>query len=216
MSEAVIKADLREKGTKSQLKQLRKAGKIPAVFYSAHKDSRLITLDAKEFRHLLLAGANIFDLVVGKGRKKACIVREVQVDPVTDEIVHVDLLGIKASEKVTMKVPIVLVGEAIGVKDFGGILEHQLREVEISCLPKDIPENIEIDISHLNIGDSVTIGDLKMENVEFLTDPEHTVASVSHPKKVEEEVVAEEEGVGEEEAEPEVIHGKEEKTEEGE
>lgn len=215
MAEAVIKADLREKGTKSQLKQIRKAGKIPAVFYSAHKDSILVTLDAKEFRHLLLAGVNIFDLVVGKGRKKACIVREVQVDPVTDEIVHVDLLGIKASEKVTMKVPIVLVGEAVGVKDFGGILEHQLREVEISCLPKDIPENIEVEISHLNIGDSVTIADLKVENVEFLTDPEHTIASVSHPKKVEEEV-PEEELIAEEEAEPEVIHGKEEKTEEGE
>jgi len=215
MAEVLIKADLRETGTKSQLKQLRKAGRIPAVFYSAHKDSKLITLDAKEFRHLLLAGANIFDLVIGKGRKNPCIVREIQVDPVTDDIVHVDLLGIKASEKVTMKVPIVLVGEAVGVKDFGGILEHQMREVEISCLPKDIPENIEIDISHLNIGDSVSIADLQMENVEFLTDPEQTVASVSHPKKVEEEV-PEEELIGEEEAEPEVIHGKEEKAEEGE
>ncbi len=216
MAEVRINADLREKTTKSQLKQLRKAGKIPAVFYSAHKDSQLITLDAKEFRHLLLAGANIFDLAVGKGRQKACIVREIQVDPVTDEIVHVDLLGIKASEKVSMKVPIILVGEAVGVKDFGGILEHQMREVEISCLPKDIPENIEIDISNLNIGDSVTIGDLKIENVEFLADAEQTVASVSHPKKVVEEEVEAEEGIVEEEAEPEVIHGKEEKAEGGE
>ena len=210
MAEAVIKADLREKGKKSELKQLRKMGKIPAVFYSSHKNSITITLDEKEMRHLFLAGTNIFDLDMGKGRKKACIVREIQVDPVTDQIVHVDLLGIKASEKVTMKIPVLLIGSAVGVKDFGGILEHQLREIEISCLPKDIPAHIEVNVSELNLGDSISVRDLKPENIEILTDSEQTIASVVHPRKAE---VVEEEVIVEEEVQPEVIHGKEEPKE---
>ncbi len=213
MAEAVIKAELREKGTKGDVKRLRREGKVPAVFYSSRDKNLLLALDAKEFRHLVFARTNIFDLDVGKGRKKACIIREIQVDPVTDEILHVDLLGIKASEKVTMKVPVELIGESIGVKDFGGILEHHLREVEISCLPKDIPERIEVDISNLNVGESLTVADLELENIEILMEPEQTIVSVAHPKRAEEEEEVAEE-VEEGEAQPEAIHGGE--QEEGE
>ncbi len=213
MAEAVIKAELREKGTKGELKRLRQQGKVPAVFYSSRDKNLLLALDAKEFRHLVFSRTNIFDLDVGKGRKKPCIIREIQIDPVTDEILHVDLLGIKASEKVTMKVPVELVGESIGVKDFGGILEHHLREMEISCLPKDIPERIEIDISNLNVGESISVADLTLEHIEILAEPEQTIVSVAHPKRAEEEEVAEE-VVEEGEAQPEAIHGGE--KEEGE
>ncbi|HDZ10766.1 MAG TPA: 50S ribosomal protein L25, partial [Bacteroidetes bacterium] len=97
-----------------------------------------------------------------------------------------------------------------GVKDFGGILEHQLREIEISCLPKDIPAHIEVNVSELNLGDSISVRDLKPENIEILTDSEQTIASVVHPRKAE---VVEEEVIVEEEVQPEVIHGKEEPKE---
>ena len=129
-----------------------------------------------------------------------CIIKDVQFDPVTEKIVHIDLLGLKKGEKIQIEVPVQLIGTAVGIKE-GGILQHTLHKIEIECLPVDIPEHIEIDVTTLKLGDSIHIGDLKFNEFNILNSAEAIVASVTHPKAEKEAAPAE----GEETKEPEVI-----------
>ena len=215
MAEAEIKVELREKQTKAGLKQMRREGKMPAVFYTHGEKAVPITLDSKTFQGLISRRVNIFDLDFGKGKKKPSIIREIQLDPVEDVILHVDLYGIKTTEKVAIKVPINLIGTPVGVKEMGGVLEHPIREIEIECLPKEIPGSIDIDVTELSLNESKRVQDIQLENIAILTDPHALLAHVV-PPKVEAEPVEEEAVLEEEEAEePEVITGKEkEETEE--
>ena len=205
-AEAVLKVEKRQQNTKSYLKQLRKSGKVPGIYYTHGEDSVAFIVDEREFRKLLVSKLSVLELDFGKGRKKSCIVRDVQRDPVKGNILHVDLMGIKATEKITMKIPVRLVGTPIGVKTYEGILEHHLREVEVECLPKDIPEFVEVDVSSLEIGDSILVKDVQIENVKIVTDGEHLFATVVPPAVVHEEVVEE---IEEEVEGPEVIGEKE-------
>jgi large subunit ribosomal protein L25 len=213
MAEAELKVELREKQKKSGLKQLRREGKMPGVYYSDGEAAVLITLDLKAFQGLISRRVNIFDLDFGKGKKKPSIIREMQLDPISDDILHVDLYGIKTSEKIAIKVPINLVGTARGAKEMGGVLEHPMREIEIECLPKDVPDGVDLDVSELGINERLRVEDIQLENIVILSDPKSLVAQVVPPKV---EVVEEEEVVAEEEEleEPEVITAKEEEAEE--
>jgi large subunit ribosomal protein L25 len=134
---------------------------------------------------------------------------EIQRDPVRGDILHVDFHQISLTKKLTIQVPIHLVGTALGVAD-GGILQHALRDVEIECLPTAIPEKIEVDVSHLKIGDSVHVGDIKVENAEVLSDPKSSIVSVVPPTVFKEPEVA----APVTEEEPEVIGEKKEEEEE--
>ncbi|MBU1006350.1 MAG: 50S ribosomal protein L25, partial [Candidatus Omnitrophica bacterium] len=139
------------------------------------------------------------------------VLKEVQKDPIKDCLLHVDFQEISLTETLKVNVPIAAKGEAIGVKQDGGVLQHILWEVEVQCLPTNIPEKIEINISGLKMGDALHVKDIVMpEGVKILEDPEAVVFSVEHPKKVEDVIAASAEGAMEE---PEVIKEKKEKPE---
>lgn len=194
MPEVTLHAELREDKGRKHAKSLRNAGRVPAVFYAHGEESKSLSLDAKELLRLLSAQVNIMNLVMPDGKELKCIIKEVQTDPVTDEPLHADIMGIKMTEKIRISIPIVLKGSPVGVRE-GGILEHALREVEVEGLPLDIPEHLDVDVSEMKIGDVILLSDLPIEKVRFLTDENHPIAHVVLPKvaAVEEEVEAEEE-----------------------
>jgi large subunit ribosomal protein L25 len=211
MAKEVLKVEEREIKTKSYLKNLKKFGKIPAVYYRQGRKAIPITLDQHDFKMMISHRTNLFDLDFGKGKKRQSIIRELQYDPISNEIIHVDLMGIAASEKVIIKVPIKLIGTAIGVKEEGGILEHSNRELEIECLPKDMPTSIEVDVNNLRVNENIVVKDIHLENVSIVSDAEMLIAQVL-PPRIEKEVIEVEE-LEEEAAEPEVITAKEEEEE---
>ena len=205
---SILEAQKREPGTKNAARRVRVAGKIPAVVYGAGKEAASVAVDPRQVLRILRSesGHNtIFDLAVDSDRVKAMIV-DWQFEPIKGRLLHVDLQRIAMDKKLTVTVPIVLRGEAAGVKQEGGILEHILREIEIECLPADIPKSIEVDVSHLTFGMGVRVQDLPHnEKLKFLTDENQMIA---HVTAVKEEVVAAPEAVADAAgtpAEPEVI-----------
>ncbi|HDL18506.1 MAG TPA: 50S ribosomal protein L25 [Bacteroidetes bacterium] len=208
MAKDVLSVTEREIKSKSYLKGLRKEGKVPAVYYMHGHKPVSISLDAHIFAMMLSNNVNLFNLDFGRGRNKQSIIKEIQFDPISDEVIHVDLMGVKATEKIVIKVPINLIGTAQGVKDQGGILEHLIRELEVECLPKDMVTGIDVDISHLGMNDNFPAKDVPLENMVLITDENTVIARVFPPKVQAEEIEAEE---GEEAAaEPELITAKEE------
>ncbi len=206
---------------KNEARRLRRSGRIPAVVYGARKAAVAISVDPKQISRILhsASGHNtIFDLNVNGESSKGMVV-DWQHDPLTGKLLHIDLKRIAMDEKIRVSVPIHLVGEAPGVKVQGGIMDQVLREVEIECLPGDIPSHIDADISHLEFGNVLRVADLPHGGkLEFVTDEQQTVAHVTHVK---EEVAptpeAAVEGAAAAPAEPEVIKkGKQETEEEGE
>jgi len=191
MSEAELHVESRALSGGAGIKAMRRAGQVPGIFYANDKDTVLFSVDAKTLKRLLLQNINILDVTLPDGAAEKCIVREVQKDPVTEAITHVDLMGIKLTEKVRLTIPIMLKGIPVGVKTDGGILEHHLREVEVEGLPLDIPEKLEIDVTELRIGQSVSLKDIPAEKFRFILDTHHSVANVIHPKVVKEAEPAE-------------------------
>src|SRR5246127_1317338 len=215
-----LEAHPRKPGTKNEARRVRREGKIPAVVYGAGKDSLSITVDPRVVTRILNSetGHNtIFDLTLDGEKTKAMIV-DWQYEPIKGTLLHIDLKRIALDKVLKVSVPIFLVGEAAGVKQEGGIMEQMLREVEIECLPADIPSHIDADVSELTFGKVLRVSDLPhSEKLKFLTDPNQPVAHVTSGK---EEVVATPEAVAAEagavSAEPEVIKkGKQETEEEG-
>jgi len=216
MKEIVLKARPREKAGKEYAKKLRRNGFVPAVLYGPETATLPLEVETKSFLSLLRGGLGenvIVTLLLDdkKDSQRKVLVREVQRDPVTGAILHLDFHQISVTKKLTIQVPIHLVGTPVGVDD-GGILQHALRDIEIECLPSAIPEKIEVDVSHLKIGDSVHVGDIKVENAEILSDSKSSIVSVVPPTVFKEPEVAA--PVAEEE--PEVIGEEAEKKEEKE
>jgi len=214
MKEIVIKAKLRDKLGKEHAKKLRRQGIIPAVVYGAETPPLSLEVEAKSFLALLRSGLGenvIITLNIDdqKNGDKKVLIRELQRDPVWGNILHVDFQQISLSKKLTIKVPIHLVGIPIGVQQDGGILQHVLRELEVECLPTDIPEKIEVDVANLKIGDSIHVGDVKLEKGQMLSDPQGSIVSVVHPTVFKEPEVAPAAAV----EEPEVITEKKEAAE---
>jgi large subunit ribosomal protein L25 len=219
-SQEVVEAQARPEDSrgKNEARRVRAAGRVPGVLYGAKKPTVAVTLDPKEITRILHSesGHNtIFDLKVGSEKARVMIV-DWQHDPMYGQLLHIDLKRIAMDEKIRVKVPIHLTGEAEGVKQQGGILDQVLREVEIECLPGDIPSHINADITHLVFGTVLRVSDLPHAGkLKFLTDETQTVA---HITSVKEEVVPTPEAVAEAAAapaEPEVIKkGKQEAEEE--
>jgi len=215
---SVLEAQKRESGNKNAARRVRAEGRIPAVVYGAGKETATIMLDPRQVLRILHSetGHNtIFDLALNSERVKAMIV-DWQFEPIKGRLLHVDLQRIAMDQKLTVTVPIALKGEAAGVKQQGGILEQLLREIEIECLPGDIPKSIDVDISHLVFGVEVRVKDVPhSDKLKFLTDPNEMIA---HITSVKEEVVVTPEAAAEAAAaapaEPEVIKkGKQEEVE---
>lgn len=198
METTKLTAEPRSEAGTGVAKRLRRAGKIPAVLYGGGT-SEPIVLDARDFRHAIhgKSGGTIFSLAVGGQQAATAIVKEIQRDSTRDEITHVDFQTISMDEVIHATLPIRAVGEAPGVK-MGGVVQHATWEIDVQSKAKDMPEAIEIDLSPLNIGDSIHVADLSMpEGVEILTSPEAIIVSVLVPTVIVEEVeeVAEEEGL---------------------
>lgn len=215
---ATLKAELRETTGKGAARRMRREGKIPAVVYGRGEDTRPLTLDAHDFQLLVKEHSldtTLVDLdIAGQGKKKGekvqTLVVEVQQHPYKPEVLHVDFQQIHAGERVTVEVPINLMGTPEGVRE-GGVLQHVMHVVELECAVEVIPEAFEVDVSALLIGDSIHISDLDVpEGVELHVDPERTVCTVAAPTILE---LPEEE---EEAEEPELIGEEGEELEEGE
>jgi large subunit ribosomal protein L25 len=205
---------------KNEARRLRASGRIPAVLYGAKKQTMAVSVDPKQISRILHSesGHNtIFDVKVGGENSKVMIV-DWQYDPLKDKLLHIDLKRIAMDEKMRVSVPVHLVGDAAGVKTQGGILDQILREVEIECLPGDIPSHIDADVTDLVFGTVLRVADLPhSDKVKFITDETQAVA---HITSVKEEVAPTPEAAAEAAtaapAEPEVIKkGKQETAEEG-
>jgi len=221
LEQNTLEAQPREAGTKNHARRVRQGGKIPAVVYGAGKESISISVDPRHVTRILNSetGHNtIFDLALSGGERSKAMIVDWQYEPIKGHLLHIDLKRIALDKVLKVSVPIFLVGEAAGVKQEGGIMEQMLREVEIECLPADIPSHIDADVSQLTFGKVLRVSDLpKMEKIKFLSDANQPVA---HVTSVKEEVVATPEAVAAEAgatpAEPEVIKkGKQETDEEG-
>jgi large subunit ribosomal protein L25 len=209
MASAALSARAREGTGKGNARKLRAAGRIPAVIYGHGEETRKLSVDAHELKTLFskirVENTVITMNIEGESEPSQALVREVQRHAYRDDFVHVDFYQIHAGEAITVEVPIRLLGNPPGVKA-GGVLQHALNEIEVRCMPDRIPATLDVDISSLEIGDSVHVSDIPQpEGVEFLIDAERTVCSVMAPTlAVEEEEVAAEVAEGEPE-EPEVI-----------
>ncbi|HKI26288.1 MAG TPA: 50S ribosomal protein L25 [Candidatus Sulfotelmatobacter sp.] len=221
LEQNTLEAQPRQAGTKNEARRVRSEGKIPGVLYGAGRDSLSVTVDPRHVLRILHSetGHNtIFDLALNGGERTKAMIVDWQYEPIKGHLLHIDLKRIAMDKVLRVSVPINLTGEAEGVKTEGGILEHILREVEIECLPGDIPSHIDVDVAHLTFGKVLRVSDLPhSEKLKFLTDANQPVA---HVTSVKEEVVATPEAVAADAAaapaEPEVIKkGKQETEEEG-
>jgi large subunit ribosomal protein L25 len=207
---ATISARSRESRGKGAARQTRREGRIPGVLYGHGEDSLSLSVDANELQklvHSISIENTIVDLDLGSGEPYKVLIRELQRHPFRDEFVHIDFFHVAMDEKIQVEVPIVLIGTPTGVKNKGGVLDHQLRELEVFCLPGSIPEKIELDVSSL---DSIHVSDIELPDVEILTELDRAVVAVLAPTVMEVEEVAEEALT-----EPEVI-GRGKEAEEGE
>ena len=222
MEHQVLEATIREETGRAAAREARRNGKIPAILYGRGEEPTAVEVDGRRLERMLHHGLGEhgmldLDLKEGRGkRRRTVLIREVQHHPVTGEILHADFYHIDMEQKIQASVRVVLLGQAEGVKK-GGILEHLLREVEIECVAKKMPESVVLDVSQLELGHSLHVRDLVLEeDIHVLTDPARTVVSVVPPRLREEEVAPAAEVVAEEEAaEPEVV-GKEAREEEAE
>lgn len=215
MEEILLEAESREETGKRKVKDLRLAGFIPAVIYGEKKKTLALKLSRHDFLRLIhqkhVENAIIKLKIKGDAdAARPCMIKEVQHDPVKGDVVHIDFNEINLSKAIKVNVPVVTQGEAAGVKLEGGSLEHILWEVEIECLPTDIPKNIAVDVSALKIGGLIHVKDISFPaNLKVLSDLEAVVVTVSAPMK--EEVPVEGEAA---KAEPEVLKEKKETPEE--
>jgi large subunit ribosomal protein L25 len=182
MAEIVIEAALREAGSSNEARRMRRDRKLPAVVYGGDRESNPITLNPREIVSILKSesGQNtVFQLKLDGGVSETVMIFDVQIDPITHSLVHADLVRIAMDVELEVEIPIELIGEPIGVRLHGGVLDHSLRELTVTCLPGDIPEQIVVDVSELDLHDSIRVGDLPIpDNVKVETDPDRSVASV--------------------------------------
>lgn len=193
-----LQAQVREEKGKGPAAKFRRDGLLPCVLYGSEIDAMPLIVKAGELDRIIKeGGSNALIKVKVDNQEYITLVKEVQSHPVTKDYLHADLQSISLKEKLQISVHLQIVGEAPGV-ELGGILQQQLREVEVECLPTDIPETVEVDISSLGFGDSLTVADLSVtEGVEIITDFDTMVVSIVAPQAEEEEV--DEDGVEAEE-----------------
>jgi large subunit ribosomal protein L25 len=167
MNEIELKVKHRQTG-KHAAKKTRNDGLIPGVYYIKGTISIPIAVEPLDMRPVVFtAKTKMINLLIeGERGKKECVLKDVTFDPVTDEITHFDLVGVKRSAKMAFEIPITLKGQSIGVR-LGGLLEHNLRKVVVHCLPKHMPNSIDVDITNLQIGKTIYLRDIKLENIEF-------------------------------------------------
>jgi large subunit ribosomal protein L25 len=178
--ETTLKAERREGTGKGAARKLRATGRVPVILYGHGAEPTLLHVSGQDLLHVFHQAGTLVD-VEFDGKKHLAIPREIQRDHLHGRFIHVDFQAVRRDEQITLNVEVVEVGEAPGVKA-GGVLDHNLREVEIQCLPTNVPEHLEVDVSELEIGHSLKVSDVvPPEGVVILTDPEQTLVSVVTP-----------------------------------
>ena len=178
---------------KKAAKVIRKAGKIPSVLYYKGEQPISISVDKQMLYHAIKSEQRIYEMDI-KNELQYVMIKEIQYHPVTDEMIHVDFMRVRRTEKMTISVPITLVGKPVGVTE-GGILSQAMNQIEISCYPTNVPERIEVDVDHLGLNSSVSVADVNVddEDIEILSAADLNVASVIPPTVEEEPVLTDEE-----------------------
>ena len=208
MAELTLEVTRREDGGKNVARRYRASGKVPAVVYGGHRDPVAITVDRKTVSELIQKSEHgvrsIFLLKMsGTDQQRHAMIKDIQIDPISRKMTHIDFVRVTMDEKVRVTVPVHLNGTALGVKE-GGILDFQVRELHIECLPGAIPDAIEVDVAPLGGHEYLRVSELQLPNgVRVLDDPERVVVGVTHLKAEVEAAPAEAEAVAP--AEPEVI-----------
>lgn len=209
---AKLNAQLRDNTGKSAVRAIRRTGRVPAVVYGHGDETRPLTIDAVELEKLVSTISvenTLIDLRIEGGKTTSALIREVQYHPVKPRILHVDLYQVHAGEKIHLEVPIRIHGTPVGVREDGGVLQEVLREIHVECLPKDIPEAVDIDIVELRIGDTIHVSDVDLPNVKILNDPDLVICTVTAPTVADlPETTETEDGVGGD-IEPELIRDRE-------
>ena len=203
MREITLQADIRsELGKRSRT--IRHQGKVPGVYYIHGEMNIPLAVQEKNLKPLIFTSeTHVINLKLNNGEDKNCILRDIQFDPVTEQPVHFDLQGLREDEKINVEVPIIVTGGIpVGVRD-GGIIQHIMHRLKISCLPKDIPEHIEVNAELLKINHFIHVRDLKLENVTILESEASSIVGVVPPTVEKEPVPAE--VAAEAPTEPEVI-----------
>ncbi len=197
MENVILKANKRNTASKAEKTNLRNSGKIPGIFYMKENESVPLYVNEKEINPLIFTSdTHLISLQMDGYGEHECIIKDVQFDPITDKVLHFDLLGLVKGETFQLEVPVRLHGNPVGVKE-GGIVQHSIHKIEIECLPKDIPQHIDIDITDLKLGDAFHVRDLSLENISFITPKDTVIVTVTHPKVEKEPVPAEELAEGE-------------------
>jgi large subunit ribosomal protein L25 len=219
MKSVVLNAAPRVLGRRAGAKALRSGGRIPAIIYGRQVQAQSLEVNAKEMEDLIHHSVSeilLVDLTVKEDArpKRLALVKEIQHHPLTGKVLHVDFHEVAENEKVIVQVPVETVGEAEGVKTDGGVLEHVLFKVKVRGLPKDLPEQIMVDVSHLKIGQAIHLGEIMAPaNCELVGDKQIPVIAVAAPRTEEEEAA---EAAASAEAAPGEVEMIKEKKEEGE
>ena len=211
----VIVTEKRDAFGKNASYRIRQTGRIPAILYGEGKDSTALVLSKKDVIQIIKSdlGLNSLFKISFGSEERDVMIKDVQIDAITDEVLHADLIQIDMTKSIRVAVPVELVGEAVGVKAEGGFIDFMTRELTIECLPSIIPEHFAVDVTALHLHQSVKAGDVSMpEGLRMITEPGVVIALVQMPAEEKAEVAAAvEEGAEAAPAEPEVI--KKERTE---
>jgi large subunit ribosomal protein L25 len=181
---------------KGAARSLRRDGKVPGVIYGHGREAEAVTIDKSALHKMLFgisAGTTILDVAVDGRAPVKALIREIQRDSLRPaEIIHLDLYEVRSDEEITLAVPIRLIGIPDGVRNFGGVLDHVLRELEVEVLPSNIPDHVDLDVTALTIGHSLFVRDVKVENAKVLNDPDTPICTVVAPRTEEAPAVVEE------------------------
>jgi large subunit ribosomal protein L25 len=190
--QVTLTAQSRQQTGKGAARSLRRDGRVPAVIYGHGREAQALTVDGTALQKMLVgvsASSTLFDVAVDERPPVKALIREIQRDVIQhNQIIHVDLYEVRADEKITVRVPVHLVGVPDGVRNFGGVLDQVIRELEVRVFPADIPEHVDLDVTSLTIGHSIFVRDLKVEKAEVMAAGDLPVCTVVAPRA--EEVVA--------------------------
>jgi large subunit ribosomal protein L25 len=204
--QATLPVTARTTSGKGAARALRRSGKIPGVIYGHGREAEAVAIDTSTLTKMLVgvsAATAILDVTVDERAPVKALIREIQRDALRPgTIIHLDLYEVRGDEEITLEVPVRLIGVPDGVRNFGGVLDHVLRELEIEVLPGNIPEHIDLDVTALTIGHSLFVRDLQVPNAKVLNDPDTPICTVVAPRTEEAPAAATEEVTG---TEPELI-----------
>ena len=182
MDKVILSASERKEFSKAALSEIRRNKRVPGVVYSKHQSPVHFTLAQNDINPLVFTSKTHLVALQVEGKEDLeCIIKDVQFDPVTDKILHVDFQALTKGEKIEMEVPIVLEGSAQGVKD-GGLLQHLMHKVAIECEPANIPQHFVVNISKMKVGESIHAGSLKQEGIDILTAEDAVIVTIVHPR----------------------------------